>query len=109
MPIITHLNPLDSDALLRILTEPKNALIKQYEYLFELDGVKLTIEPDVLELVVDKAIEYKLGARGLRSIMESIMTDAMFDLPSNQKTTFTITGEYAREKITRFDFTLLSA
>ncbi|MCL2041787.1 MAG: ATP-dependent Clp protease ATP-binding subunit ClpX [Bacteroidales bacterium] len=109
MPILTHLNPLDRDALLRILTEPKNALIRQYEYLFKLDGIKLTIDPEVLELVVDKAIEYRLGARGLRSIMESIMTDAMFDLPSNQTENFRITLQDAKEKIAKFDFSLLSA
>jgi ATP-dependent Clp protease ATP-binding subunit ClpX len=110
MPIITHLEPLDREALLRILSEPKNALLKQYEYLFQLDGIELIIEPDVLELVVDKAIEYRLGARGLRSIMESIMTDAMFDLPSDNETTqFRISSEYAKEKIARFDFSLLSA
>ena len=110
MPIITHLHPLDKEALLRILTEPKNALLRQYEYLFELDGIRLVIDTEVLELVVDKAIEYNLGARGLRSIMESIMTDAMFDLPSNEKTKdFNITSKYATEKIARFDFTLLSA
>ena len=110
MPIITHLNPLDREALLRILTEPKNALIRQYEYLFHLDGIELIIDPEVLEFVVDKAMEYKLGARGLRSIMESIMTDAMFDLPSNEKTKhFRITSEYAKEKIARFDVSLLSA
>jgi ATP-dependent Clp protease ATP-binding subunit ClpX len=110
MPIITHLEPLNREALLRILSEPKNALMKQYEYLFRIDGIELIIEPDVLELVVDKAIEYKLGARGLRSIMESIMTDAMFDLPSDDTTTqFKITSQYAREKIARFDFSLLSA
>jgi ATP-dependent Clp protease ATP-binding subunit ClpX len=110
MPIITHLEPLNREALLRILSEPKNALLKQYEYLFQLDGVELIIEPEVLELVVDKAIEYRLGARGLRSIMESIMTDAMFDLPSDNETTqFRISSEYAKEKIARFDFSLLSA
>lgn len=110
MPIITHLEPLNREALLRILSEPRNALIKQYEFLFHLDGIELIIEPEVLELVVDKAIEYKLGARGLRSIMESIMTDAMFDLPSDDTTTqFKIASEYAKEKIARFDFTLLSA
>ena len=110
MPIITHLEPLNREALLRILTEPKNALMKQYEYLFGIDGIELIIEPEVLELVVDKAIEYKLGARGLRSIMESIMTDAMFDLPSDDNTKhFKITAQYAKEKIARFDLTLLSA
>ncbi|MCL2511679.1 MAG: ATP-dependent Clp protease ATP-binding subunit ClpX [Bacteroidales bacterium] len=110
MPIITHLEPLSREALLRILTEPRNALIKQYEYLFAIDGIELVIEPEVLELVVDKAIEYKLGARGLRSIMESIMTDAMFDLPSDDDAKrFEITTQYAKEKIARFDLTLLSA
>ncbi|MDR0365060.1 MAG: ATP-dependent Clp protease ATP-binding subunit ClpX [Bacteroidales bacterium] len=110
MPIITHLDPLDKQALLRILTEPKNALIKQYEYLFKIDGIELEIREGVLEFIVDKAIEYKLGARGLRSIMETIMTDAMFDLPSRKnKKKFTITLDYAKEKIGRFDISSLSA
>ena len=85
LPILTYLNPLDRDALLRILIEPKNSIIKQYIKLFAMDGVELTIEDDVKEFIVDKAIEYKLGARGLRSIAESIMMDAMYDVPSSKK------------------------
>ncbi|MDL2254881.1 ATP-dependent Clp protease ATP-binding subunit ClpX [Bacteroidales bacterium OttesenSCG-928-J16] len=110
MPIITHLDPLNKEALLRILTEPKNALVKQYEYLFKLDGIELEIEPAVLEFVVEKAMEYNLGARGLRSIMESIMNDAMFDLPSKKnKKKFVITLDYAKEKIGKFDIAPISA
>ena len=98
-PILTHLNPLDRSALLRILTEPKNALVKQYKALFKMDNVELVIEPQALELIVDKAIEYKLGARGLRSIMESVMTDMMFTLPEHKQDTITVTREYAATQI----------
>jgi len=98
LPILTHLEPLDRDALLKVLTEPKNAITRQYEKLFEIDGVKLTFAPETLEFVVDKAIEYKLGARGLRSIVEAIMVDAMFDIPSEKPETFEVTLEYARRK-----------
>ena len=98
-PILTHLNPLDRNALLRILTEPKNALVKQYEALFKMDGVELAIEPEALELIVDKAIEYKLGARGLRSIMESVMTDLMFSLPDHKQKSISISREYAAGQI----------
>lgn len=82
LPILTYLNPLDRNALRNILTEPKNSIVKQYVKLFEMDGVKLVIQPEVYEFVVDKAIEYKLGARGLRSIVETIMMDVMFEMPS---------------------------
>ncbi len=99
LPILTYLNPLDRDALLRILVEPKNSIIKQYIKLFAMDGVELTIEDDVKEFIVDKAIEYKLGARGLRSIAESIMMDAMYDVPSSKKKKLTITRSYAEEKL----------
>lgn len=99
LPILTYLNPLDRDALLRILVEPKNSIIKQYIKLFAMDGVELTIEDDVKEFIVDKAIEYKLGARGLRSIAESIMMDAMYDVPSSKKKKLTITRPYAEEKL----------
>ena len=102
LPVLTYLNPLDRDALLRILTEPKNALVKQYERIFELDGVKLVIEPPVLEYIVETALKYKLGARGLRSICEAIMLDPMYDLPGSGETTFTVTLDYAQEKVTRF-------
>ncbi len=91
LPILTHLEPLDREALRRVLTEPKNAIIKQYEKLFDMDGVKLVFAPEALDLIVDKAIEYKLGARGLRSIVESIMTDAMFDVPSSDLKEFEVT------------------
>ena len=99
LPVITNLDHLDRDALKRILTEPKNALMKQYERMFELDGIKLVIEPGVLDLIVDTAIENKLGARGLRSICERIMTDAMYDAPSTRKKTFNLTVEYAKSKL----------
>lgn len=102
LPVLTYLNPLDRDALLRILTESKNALVKQYERIFELDGVKLVIEPPVLEYIVETALKYKLGARGLRSICEAIMLDPMYDLPGSGETTFTVTLDYAQEKVTRF-------
>ncbi|MDR2361259.1 MAG: ATP-dependent Clp protease ATP-binding subunit ClpX [Prevotellaceae bacterium] len=99
LPIITYLEPLDRKALRAILTEPKNAIIKQYIYLFSLDGIELTFDNDVLEYIVDKAIEYKLGARGLRSICEIIIIDAMYDLPSDKKTSFRVTKEYAEMKL----------
>jgi ATP-dependent Clp protease ATP-binding subunit ClpX len=100
-PVITYLNPLDEETLRRILTEPKNALIKQYVRLFEIDDVKLTFDKKVLDFIVEKAIEYKLGARGLRSICEAIMTDAMYELPSSQEKEFKVTLTYAREKFSR--------
>src|SRR5690348_7499419 len=98
LPIITYLNPLDKTTLRNILTEPKNSLIKQYKKLFDIEGIELIIENDVYEFMVDKAIEYKLGARGLRSICESILTDAMYELPSQKVKTFTVTREYAEHK-----------
>lgn len=104
LPILTHLDPLDRDALLRVLTEPKNAITKQYEKMFAMDGVKLTFEPDALELVVDKAIEYKLGARGLRSIVESIMVDAMYSTPGSEVKELVITRDYALEQIRKAHF-----
>lgn len=99
LPILTHLNPLDRDALLRVLTEPKNAIVRQYIKLFEMDNVKLSFAQDALELIVDKAIEFKLGARGLRSIVESIMIDAMYDIPSTEIKEFEVTRQYALEKL----------
>ena len=99
-PVLTHLEPLDRDALRRILTEPRNALVKQYTELFKMDGVELRFAPETLDLVVDRAVEYHLGARGLRSIMEGIMTDIMFDLPQTAKgTTYTITADMAKAKL----------
>jgi ATP-dependent Clp protease ATP-binding subunit ClpX len=99
LPVLTYLNPLDREALERILLEPKNSIVKQYEKLFEIDGVKLTFTPEALKLIVDKAVEYKLGARGLRSIVESIMMDAMFEVPSKRTKSFKVTAEYAQEQL----------
>lgn len=107
LPVLTYLHPLTREALLDILVKPKNALIKQYEKLFELDGIKLKIEQDVLEFIVDTAIDYNLGARGLRSICEAIMLDAMYEMPSEQKKTFTVKLPYAKEKVAKFTGSLL--
>ena len=107
MPILTYLNPLDRTALRDILTEPKNSITKQYIKLFEMDGVKLSFDDDVLEYVVDKAIEFKLGARGLRSIVETIMMDVMFDLPSSKKKTFTVTLDYAKSQLEKANISRL--
>lgn len=104
LPILTHLDPLDRDALLRVLTEPKNAIVRQYIKLFEMDNVKLSFAQDALELIVDKAIEFKLGARGLRSIVESIMIDAMYDTPSSDIKEFEVTRQYALEKLQAANF-----
>ncbi len=98
LPVVTYLNPLDKITLRNILTEPKNSLIKQYRKLFELEGIDLVIEDEVYDFMVDKATEYKLGARGLRSICESILTDAMYELPSQKVKTFTVTLDYAERK-----------
>ena len=103
LPVLTYLNPLDRKALRNILTEPKNSITKQYIKLFALDGIKLTFEPEVLDYVVDKAVEYKLGARGLRSIVESIMTEAMFEAPSDNCKEFTVTVDYARTQFEKTD------
>jgi ATP-dependent Clp protease ATP-binding subunit ClpX len=102
LPIVTYLDPLDKETLRAILSKPKNALIKQYTKLFQLEGIVLKIEDEVLDFMVEKAMEYKLGARGLRSICESILTDAMFELPSSDVKEFTLTAAYARNK---FDHT----
>ena len=99
LPVLTYLNPLDRDALTKILTEPKNSIVKQYEKLFEMDGIKLTFTPEALNLIVDKAVEYKLGARGLRSIVENIMMEAMFEIPSKRVKSFDVTKEYAQEQL----------
>ena len=108
LPIISHLTPLTRDTLKRILTEPKNALTKQYIKLFEMDKIKLTFDDAALDLIVDKAVEYKLGARGLRSIFEIIMTDAMFEMPSSNDTSdLHITRAFAEEKINRIDRAML--
>ena len=107
LPVVTHLEPLDAIILRSILTEPKNALVKQYKKLFELEGIKLTIEEPVLEFMVEKALEYKLGARGLRSICESILTDAMYELPSLNEKEFNLDIEYARRKFDKSKLSML--
>ena len=100
LPVVTYLNPLDEASLKRILTEPKNALVKQYSRLFEFEGIKLTVEDGALNYMVQKAVQYKLGGRGLRAICEMILTDAMFDLPSEKHNgTFHITLDYARQMV----------
>jgi ATP-dependent Clp protease ATP-binding subunit ClpX len=107
LPVVTHLEPLDATTLRSILTEPKNALIRQYKKLFELEGITLNIDDAVLDFMVTKAVEYKLGARGLRSICESILTDAMFELPSLQEKEITLDIEYARRKFDKSKLSLL--
>ncbi len=104
LPILTHLEPLDRDALRKVLTEPKNAITRQYIKLFKMDGIDLHFDDDALDFIVDKAIEYKLGARGLRSIVESIMVDAMYELPSADVKDFTVTRDYASQKIEQAHF-----
>ena len=104
LPVLTYMQPLDRAALRSILTEPKNAIVKQYERLFEMDGVKLTFDDAVLDYIVDKAVEFKLGARGLRSICEAVMMDTMFELPSTDRKKFTVTLSYAKKKIEKANF-----
>ena len=108
LPILTHLEPLDRDALRRVLTEPKNAITRQYEKLFAMDGVKLNFTPEALDTIVDKAIEYKLGARGLRAIVETVMIDAMFDIPSTADKEFDVTADYVRAKLQQSHYELIS-
>ena len=96
---MTHLDHLDRESLKRILTEPKNAIIKQYEKMFELDGMKLTIDPEVLDIIVDTSIKNKLGARGLRAICEKIMSDVMYEAPSSDKKEYHLTAEYANSRL----------
>ena len=109
LPVLTYLNPLDRAALRSILTEPKNSIIKQYIKLFEMDNVKLTFEDAVFEYIVDKAVEYKLGARGLRSIVETIMMDAMFEIPSEQKDNFVVTLDYAKRQLEKANIARLQS
>mgnify|MGYP001325766705 FL=1 len=99
LPVLTYLNPLDREALRKILVEPKNSIVKQYQKLFEMDGIKLKFDEDALDYIVDKAVEYKLGARGLRSIVEAVMMDAMFEIPSEKVKSFTVTLEYAKQQL----------
>jgi ATP-dependent Clp protease ATP-binding subunit ClpX len=109
LPVLTHMNPLDADTLRAILTEPKNAIIKQYKKLFEMDKIKFTITDGALNFIVGKAIEYKLGARGLRSLCEEILTDAMFELPSSNEKNLNVTKIYAEEKLTKATIKKLKA
>ncbi|MFT3740833.1 MAG: ATP-dependent Clp protease ATP-binding subunit ClpX [Breznakibacter sp.] len=109
LPVLTYLHPLTKGTLRSILTEPKNSIIKQYEKLFGMDGIKLVFEPKVLDYIVDKAVEYKLGARGLRSICETIMIDPMFETPSKKENELRITLDFAREKIEKANIALLQA
>ncbi|MEE0621299.1 MAG: ATP-dependent Clp protease ATP-binding subunit ClpX [Prevotella sp.] len=104
LPVLTHLNPLDKPALERILVEPKNSIVKQYIKLMAIDGIELTFDKAALNYIVDKAVEYKLGARGLRSIVEAIMMDAMFELPSKRTKTFEVTLAYAKEQMEKSNF-----
>ncbi len=108
LPILTNLEPLDRDALLRILTEPKNAIVRQYKKLLEMDGVELVIDDDVLSFIVDKSIEYKLGARGLRSLFETIMIDVMYQAPSLKEKRYVLTREFAERQLSKSNFELLS-
>ena len=107
LPILTHLEPLNREALRSILTEPKNSIVKQYIRLFELDGVKLTFDEEALEYVVDKAIEFKLGARGLRSIVENIMMDPMFEIPAKKVKEFRVTREFAATQVEKVNMNVL--
>lgn len=99
LPVLTYLNPLDREALRKILVEPKNSIVKQYQKLFEMDGIKLKFDEEALDYIVDKAVEYKLGARGLRSIVEAVMMDAMFEIPSEKVKSFTVTLEYVKQQL----------
>jgi len=109
LPALTHMNPLDKETLRAILTEPKNAIIKQYKKLFEMDDIKFDIADDALDYIVDKAVEYKLGARGLRSLCEAILTDAMFELPESNEDSFTVTREYADHMLNKSKLSKLKA
>ncbi|MGE4347108.1 MAG: ATP-dependent Clp protease ATP-binding subunit ClpX, partial [Flavobacteriaceae bacterium] len=109
LPVLTYMNPLDRDALRAILTEPKNALIKQYKKLFLMDGIEFSITEDALDFIVDKALEYKLGARGLRSLCEAVLTDAMYNLPSTEEKELTVDRFYAEETLNKNLFRLKSA
>lgn len=99
LPVLTYLNPLDRIALEKILTEPKNSIVKQYQKLFEMDGVELTFTKEALDAMVDKAVEFKLGARGLRSIVENVMMDSMFELPSRKVKKFKVDADYVRKQM----------
>ena len=107
LPVLTYLNPLDREALRKILVEPKNSIVKQYQKLFEMDGIKLKFDEDALDYIVDKAVEYKLGARGLRSIVEAVMMDAMFEIPSEKVKSFAVTLDYTKKQLDKSHLGLL--
>ncbi|MBR5029890.1 MAG: AAA family ATPase, partial [Muribaculaceae bacterium] len=109
LPVITNLEPLDRDALRRILVEPKNAIVKQYEKLMQMDDIKFVVADEALDFIVDKAVEYKLGARGLRSIFETIMMDVMYNYPSMKKKKFELTREYAEEQLDKSNFAIIAS
>jgi ATP-dependent Clp protease ATP-binding subunit ClpX len=110
LPVLTYLEPLDKEALQRILVEPRNSLLKQYNKLFALENIKLSFTDDAIDFIAEKALEFKLGARGLRSICEAIMTDAMFELPDQQEVdTFEVTAEYASQKLHKSKLSKLKA
>jgi ATP-dependent Clp protease ATP-binding subunit ClpX len=109
LPVLTYMNPLDEETLRMILTEPKNALVKQYKKLFEMDDIALSFKDDALDFIVKKAIEYKLGARGLRSLCEEILTDAMFVLPSSDETSLVVDEAYVKKHLTRTQIKRLKA
>ena len=109
LPVLSYMDPLDAETLRAILTQPKNAIIKQYKKLFEMDDIKFTITDGALDFIVTKAIEYKLGARGLRSLCEEILTDAMFELPSSKEKKLHVTKEYAEDKLDKTTLKRLKA
>jgi ATP-dependent Clp protease ATP-binding subunit ClpX len=109
LPVVAYLQPLDESMLRQILTEPKNALVKQYIRLFEMDSVQLKFDKEALDLIIEKAMQFKLGARGLRSICEAILTDAMFELPNTKEKVFKVTYSYANEKLTQSVLSKLKA
>ena len=109
LPVLTHMNPLDAQTLRAILTEPKNSIIKQYKKLFKMDGIELTIQEPALLYIVDKAVEYRLGARGLRSLCEAILTDAMFELPGSDETELKVTKKYAEDRVSKTTLKKLKA
>jgi ATP-dependent Clp protease ATP-binding subunit ClpX len=109
LPVLTYMNPLDAKTLRAILTEPKNAIIKQYEKLFEMDGIEFKIDEDGLNYIVEKAVEYKLGARGLRSLCEAVLTDAMFEMPDGEEKTLEVTRDYVEDKLNKSTIKKLKA
>ena len=109
LPVLTYMNPLDKGALRAILTEPKNAIVKQYEKLFEMDEIELVITEEALDFIVGKAVEYKLGARGLRSLCEAVLTDAMFELPGTDEKELHVDKEYAEAKLNKSTIKKLKA